>query len=70
MSMRVSSFAASMEEKKAQLNSLSLSLSLSPLHTGHVLASAVGDANAAAQDKALDALLAWTRAAGDRQVEK
>ena len=42
----------------------------SPDKTGHVLASAVGDSNAAAQDKALDALLAWTRAASDRQVEK
>lgn len=38
--------------------------------TGHVLASAVGDSNAAAQDKALDALLAWTQAASDRQVER
>ena len=36
---------------------------------GSVLASGVGDSNAAAQDKALDALLAWVGAASDRQVE-
>lgn len=36
---------------------------------GSVLASGVGDSNAAAQDKALDALLAWVGAASDQQVE-
>ena len=30
----------------------------------------MGDSNAAAQDKALDALLAWTRASSDGQVER
>ena len=63
-------FVRRLDGRKKSSTQLPLSLSLSPLHTGHVLASAVGDANAAAQDKALDALLAWTRAAGDRQVEK
>lgn len=37
---------------------------------GAILASGVGDSNAAAQDKALDALLAWVDTASDQQVER